>query len=53
MVGCEQYLSFENGEERKLESVLEEESNMLHRLTYVDKWRQFQMEVEHNEDKIL
>ncbi|MCJ1476754.1 hypothetical protein MMC13_005423 [Lambiella insularis] len=53
MSGCEQYLFFENGEERKLESVLDDESDMLRRLTYVEKWAQFQREIEQNEEKIL
>ena len=44
---------FENGEERKLKSVLEDESDILHRLTYVEVWRKFQMEIEQKEDKIL
>ncbi len=47
------YLLFENGQQRKLESVLEDESDMLHRLTYVEKWTHFQKEIEQNENTIL
>ena len=53
MAGCEQYFVFENGDKRKLNSVLEDESDILHRLTYVEKWRDFQDQIEKNEGKIL